>query len=282
MTRLSNRDKADALRALHHSDEVLLLPNIWDPVGALLLEDLEFPAVATASAAVSGARGVLDGEYLPFAIVLDTLRRISAAVQVPVTADIERGYADTLGELKENIHALLDVGVVGINIEDSTGDGESFLSIDAQCERIRACCDAANDDGVPLVINARIDVFMSAPGNRSRDEITTEAIARGRAYADAGADCVYPIGAGDAPTLEAIVGSVAVPVNAYLSRRSIPIDAMRAVGVRRISLGPGFLRSSLGALRRAAIALRDEGSSDALFVDALDEAETLRLLRGKG
>ena len=117
--RNSQKEKAQQFLQLHHSGKMLVLPNIWDPLGALLLEELEYPAVATASASVAYSNGFNDGENIPFIQLIDLLKRIVESVDIPVTADIESGYAGNDADLQENIKKLLATGIVGINIEDT-------------------------------------------------------------------------------------------------------------------------------------------------------------------
>lgn len=246
---------------LHHAQRLLVLPNVWDAGGARLLAGLGYPAVATASASVAFSLGYDDGELITFGSMLAAVHRIAAGVDIPVSADIERGYADTRADLANNIHRVLRAGAVGINIEDSTVEGGPLRPIDDQCERIRTVRRAATDSGIPLVINARTDVFLS---HVSRDESTNirEAVERANRYAEAGADCIYPIGTGDLKTLEQLRGAIAAPLNVFASADTAPLRQLEAAGINRVSIGPGLFRASLTAMREVAVQLRDYGSYD--------------------
>src|SRR5882757_6609380 len=135
--KISQKEKAELFHRLHHAGEMLVFPNIWDPLGAALLEGLGYPAIATASAAIAYSNGYDDGENIPFADLLSLLKRITNAVNIPVTADIETGYASNNDELKQNIELLLETGIVGINFEDSDKMTNKLLPIEIQCEKIK-------------------------------------------------------------------------------------------------------------------------------------------------
>jgi len=250
--------RAETFRELHHAPRLLLLPNVWDPLGARILAGLGYPAVATASAAVANSLGRNDGERIPFSEMLRVIEAIAASVEVPVSADIESGYADDVDDLHENVRQVIRAGAVGINLEDSPAEGSQLRPVEVQCRRIRAARLAADGEGIPLVINARIDVFLTGGGNRKRK--IAEAVERGRAYVDAGADCLYPIGPGDVETLGTIRQETAAPVNAYAHAGTAPIPDLEAAGVGRLSLGPNLLRAAYTTLRDVAQDLLDRGT----------------------
>ena len=131
----SQKSKAEIFRGLHHS-EMLVLPNIWDSLGAALLEKLAYPAIATASASIALVNGYNDGENIPFTDLLVLLKKITSSVNIPVTADIESGYANTNTELQKNIELLIETGIAGINIEDSDKKNNTLFPTEIQCERI--------------------------------------------------------------------------------------------------------------------------------------------------
>jgi 2-methylisocitrate lyase-like PEP mutase family enzyme len=185
----SQQEKADLLYQLHHSGKLLILPNVWDSLGAMLLQDLGYTAIATASAAVAFTNGYDDGEHISFRELLVVLKKIEGSVIVPVTADIETGYAENDLQLKDNILQLLDTGIAGINIEDTDKQTGSLRPLKEQCNRIRLIKDTCAETGSELFINARTDVYLW----NSIENKLEETIQRGLAYKDAGADCFYPI-----------------------------------------------------------------------------------------
>jgi len=259
--RVRQAQKARALLELHRGPRMLVLPNVWDPLGARMLEVLGFPAVATASSSVAYSLGYLDGEHVGFETMLGVIERIASCVSVPMTADIERGYSETLDGLAANIRRVIDAGAVGVNLEDSTFEGGPLRAIEEQAERIRAVRDAADGEGVPIVINARIDTYLSRVGNSDKERLA-ETIARGRAYADAGASCLYPITLDDIDSLKRLRAETGAPINVYARKGTPPMLELEAAGVARLSLGPGLQRASVAAIKRVAEELLRYGSYD--------------------
>jgi 2-methylisocitrate lyase-like PEP mutase family enzyme len=220
-----------------------VLPNVWNPIGARILESEGYPAVATASAAVSAAMGYADGERIRRSTLLDVLSRISRSVAIPVTADIEAGFGASLEELRETIRLVLEAGVVGVNLEDSLVEGGSRRSIAEQSERLQVTRDVADACGVPLVINARIDGFLmeGAPRGEALDDATE----RARAYSAAGADSIYPIGPCDEDTVRALRDRIDHPINILAGSHALPLDVYREIGIERVSFGPFVFRAQV-------------------------------------
>ncbi|MGH2569580.1 MAG: isocitrate lyase/PEP mutase family protein [bacterium] len=264
-------DRAQTLRDLHRGPDLLILPNVWDPLGARMLAALGFPAVATASASVAFSLGYDDGQRIRIETMLDVIRRIAAAVAVPVTADLESGWAVDAGEVAANVRRAMRAGAAGINLEDSVVEGGALLPIEQQCARLRAVVRMAREDGIPLVVNARTDVFLR--GGRPRPDLVAEAIERGIAYREAGADCFYPIGAGDVPTLAPIRDAVQLPLNVLATASTAPLHDLRAAGVARVSFGPGLLRVAVTAMRSAVESMRRTGTYEAFTDGVLTSGE---------
>jgi 2-methylisocitrate lyase-like PEP mutase family enzyme len=256
-SRTTLRERAAMLLALHTRGSLLILPNVWDPIGARILQAKGYPAVATASAAISASLGFMDGERIKRATLIEMVARIARSVDVPVTADIEAGYAGDASELDETIRAVIDAGVVGVNIEDGLGDGGALRSMDDQCARVAAVREAAARRGLHLVINARIDSFYVSSAFASIGEAMADAIERAGAYAKAGADCVYPLGPGDEETVRKLRSSVTSPINILWTPRAAPLPVLESIGVNRVSFGPFIQRSLLRKFVDIADALRD-------------------------
>ncbi len=180
--------KAERLRALHRGDRILVLPNIWDPGGARMMEWLGYPAVATASAAIAYSLGYDDGQRITLDAMVEAVGRVARAVRVPVTADMEWGFAEQPAEVAANMRRVLRAGAVGINLEDSIREGEVLFPLEFQCERIRAVREMARQEGVPLVINAPTDVFWASVLGTEAERFD-EAVRRARAYLEAGGGC---------------------------------------------------------------------------------------------
>jgi 2-methylisocitrate lyase-like PEP mutase family enzyme len=245
---------ADVLRGLHRTGEPLLLPNAWDAASARAVESAGFPVVATTSGGVSLALGYADHQQTPSAEMLAAVARIARAVSVPVTADLEAGYGLAPGDLVER---MLAAGAVGLNFEDTDHDAPAPGLVDAgqQADRIAAIRDAATAAGVPVVINARIDVYLVG---RGEDD---EALARGRRYLDAGADCVYPIGLQDEGRIRALVEALDAPVNVMARKGAPTVERLAELGVRRVSWAGGIFRRTMAAATELIESLRPDRTS---------------------
>lgn len=255
--------KAQTLLALHSNGKMLVLPNVWNPIGARVLERKGYPAVATASAAISASLGYRDGENLLRSTMIDVVGRIARSVNVPVTADIEAGYADSLAALRETTEMAIESGVVGVNLEDSLRGEGALRAIDEQCARIAAMREAASRKGVHLVINARVDSFLS-PSFTTTEDAIDEAAIRAKAYAGAGADCIYPIGPGDAETVRALRDRIESPINILASPTAAPLNQLREIGVNRVSFGAFVFRACLRAFVDTVDSVAAGGGYDCL------------------
>lgn len=250
---MSQAAKAQQLLSLHNNGKLLILPNVWNPIGARMLQAKGYPAVATASAAISESLGYSDGEQLKLDTMLDMVTRIVRSVDLPVTADFEAGYADTIEDLQKNISRLLDTGAVGINFEDSFDDSAHLRPIPTQVERIKAVREVAERRGVHLVINARADSFF-AEGFSSDEERIEDVVTRLNAYTQAGADCVYPVGRGDKETLTILRKRLTAPINVLATAKTASLNELQALGINRVSFGPYIFRSLLAKMS----AMQDE------------------------
>lgn len=255
--------KEDAFHQLHRNGTPLLLPNIWDPLGAALLKDIGYPAVATSSSAMALSNGYRDGEKLPFADLLKILKRITTTVDIPVSADIERGYAASDKQLAVHIKQLIDTGITGINYEDSMHGATGLLPAEQQAESIAAIRKAADAAGSKLFINARVDVYIKG-GTMSADEKLSEALRRGKAYKEAGADGLYPIMLKDRHHIETLVKQIGLPLNLTLAPGIPDLAALKSIGVARVSLASGFLRHAVHSMKDlAGQVLKGEAWADA-------------------
>ncbi|MEB2313652.1 MAG: isocitrate lyase/phosphoenolpyruvate mutase family protein [Sorangiineae bacterium] len=263
MTSSNQLEQAGRFRQMHRGAAPLLLANAWDAGSARLIERLGLPAVATTSGGVAWALGYRDGERAPLDEVLGVTARIVRAVAVPVTADLETGYGESLGELAETIRRAIEAGVVGVNIEDSRPGHGARRSAEEAAERVAAAREASEDAGVPIVINARVDEWMTE-SDAPEAERLERATARARAYLEAGADCIFPIGLSAPSTLRALVRSLAAPVNVIGGPSSPTLAELGALGVARVSLGTRLSALALGAVDGALRAVLETGRFDAL------------------
>ena len=257
------QEKAKQFYNLHHSGRLLILPNIWDCLGANLLESLHYPAIATASASVAFTNGYDDGQRISFDSVLALLKKIASSVSIPVSADIESGFAENDLQLEENTKRLLATGIVGINIEDTDKKTNSILPVETQCEKIKLIKKVSQAVGVPLFINARADVYLRGKDFDSPESKFEEALKRGRAYKAAGADCFYPIGMTRQEDIKRMVKQLQMPVNVITIPGIPELNVLNEIGVARVSLGPSFLKIAIKAMKNLALKLQNlEGLSD--------------------
>ena len=255
-------EKAARLRALHGDGRVLVLPNAWDAPSAAVIERAGAAAIATSSAGVAWTLGYPDGERLTRDEMLEAVGRIAAAVDVPVTADVEAGYGPAPSDVAATVAGTIGAGAVGINLEDSAAPGELF-SADAQAARIHEARNAAVAAGTPsFVINARTDVYLRQIGEpETRFDAVVE---RGEAYAAGGADCLFVPGLLDLETLEALVGVSPIPVSVLARPGGPTIAELASTGVRRVSVGPAISEAVYALAGRAARELLEYGTYGSL------------------
>jgi len=270
------RKKAEAFRALHTGTGAVLLSNVWDVASARIIEEAGFPAIATTSAGIAFTQGFPDGQKIPADRMIAAVAYIASAVHVPVTAGVEAGYGQRPEDVTRTAHNVIDAGAVGMNFEDATGDADHPLTeLTLQLERIRAVRETAEELRVPLVLNARTDVYLLQVGDPSRRY--DQAVRRVAAFRDAGADCVFVPGVRDAETIGRIVADLKCPVNILGVPGSPSVPELVKLGVKRISLGSGPMRSSLGFLRRLAEEVKTSGTYK-LMEGAPSHAEMNKLI----
>ncbi|MER5219870.1 isocitrate lyase/PEP mutase family protein [Streptomyces flaveus] len=270
------RDRALAFRSRHVPGRPLVLPNAWDATSARIVEDAGAAAVATTSAGLAWALGTADGDRLDRDRALGAVARIAEVVRVPVTADIESGYArDSVG-VGDTIRAVIAAGAVGVNIEDALyGSGEGPLRpVAEQAERLAAARKAADAAGVPLFVNARIDTFLRGAGGV---DLTLE---RAAAFLAAGADGIFVPGVVDPVTVKALADGIDAPLNVMAGPGAPPVAELAALGVARVSIGSGISQAVHAVVRRAARELLGTGTYESL-AEGLDYGE-LNALLGSG
>ena len=234
---------ADRLRELHYAGEMLVLPNVWDAASAKIVAEAGFPAVATASAAISAMLGYPDGEGAPWQEMFAAAGRVARVVLVPVTVDAEAGYGM---EPRELVDRLLEIGAVGrCNLEDTDHRAGGLANAGAHAGRLAAIRGAADDAGVPIVVNAHADTFLPGSGVPEQERVA-EAVRRGRLYLEAGADCIYPIGVSDERDIATLVAEVPGPINGNTRPGGLNLAKLRELGVARVSSRPPVLSSGAG------------------------------------
>jgi 2-methylisocitrate lyase-like PEP mutase family enzyme len=238
--------RCDLLRSLHRPGDPLLLPNAWDVATARAVVAAGYPVVATTSGGVAGALGYQDHEGAPADEMLAAAARIARGVDVPVTVDAEAGYGMEPAEL---VDALRSVGAAGCNLEDTDHADESLRQPDRHAQWLAAVRQAASKDGYPLVINARVDVFLApffaGAGPGTQIELVPEALQRAQAYLQAGADCVYPIGLWETDALRHFMSEVVGPVNVLRLPQAPSVAELAALGVARVSWATLLYRDAI-------------------------------------
>ena len=258
----SQHAKAATLRSLHE-DGIFVLPNAWDAGSAAMIAAAGATVIATTSAGVSWSLGRPDGQNLSREEAVDAIARIAATVGLPVTADVEGGYGCAPDAVAATVTAVIGAGVVGINLEDSGAPGGGLFDAAAQAGRIRAARAAAAAAGLPeLVINARTDVFLFAIGEP--EGRLDDVLARASAYAEAGADSLFVPGLLDLGTLAELTRKVSLPVNVMAGPGAPDVAALRAAGVRRVSLGQAVTQAAYTLARKAAAEALSSGTYDAI------------------
>src|SRR3954470_6139027 len=238
--------RCDLMRSLHRAGAPLLLPNAWDVATARAVVAAGFPVVATTSGGVAATLGYEDHEGAPGDEMLAAAARIARGVEVPVTVDAEAGYGMEPGEL---VAALRSVGAAGCNLEDSDYTAGTLRDPDRHAEWLGAVRQAASADGYPLVINARVDVFLgpflAGAGAGTQEELVPEALRRANAYLEAGVDCVFPIALGGADALRRFPSEVRGPVNVVSLPHAPSLAELAALGVARVSWGVLLYRDAI-------------------------------------
>ena len=250
--------RAELLRELHGGG-ILVLPNAWDAASAALIARAGAPAIATTSGGVAWSVGRPDGHGLTRAEMVEQVRRIVAAVDVPVTADVEGGYGPDPEDVAATLEAVVAVGAVGVNLEDSRAPGGPLFEVAAQAARVAAGRAAAARAGLPeLVINVRTDVFLfgiGAPEGRLAD-----VLARAEAYAEAGADSLFVPGLVDLDTVAELVKASPLPINVMAGPDAPTIAEFAAAGVRRVSMRTSIAQAAYSLAQRAAAELLTDGT----------------------
>ena len=287
----TQREKAERLRGLHLGGGILVLPNAWDAMSARVFESCGFGAVATTSAGIAYALGYPDGERLTRDEIAEATARVARAVEVPVSADVEAGYGPSPEAAAETARAVIEAGAVGLNLEDAADpappgagaqDGADALplaDLEAQLEKILAVVEAGREAGVPLVVNARTDLYWRSVGEPERR--FSETVRRANAFLEAGADCTFVPGVNDTGTISALAREIRGPLNVLAGPGMPPAPELAALGVRRISVGSGPTRAAMGLVRRMGRELLEEGTYASIVEGAIPYPEANGLFSGE-
>jgi 2-methylisocitrate lyase-like PEP mutase family enzyme len=243
------KQRAETLLALHQPGNPVVLPTVWDAWSARLAVDAGFVALTVGSHPMADSVGKADQEGMSFDDVVTRVTQITSAVDVPVSVDIESGYAEPATRL---ITGLLEAGAVGLNIEDTVhSEGGRLRSSSEHAELVGALRKAADASGVHVVVNARTDLFLRQDGDEA--DRVDRAVARLKEAADAGADVLYPVGRHDRETLRRLASELLLPINAIALPDQDDPASFGPLGVGRISFGP-FWQRALSAYSKEMLA----------------------------
>ena len=271
--------KADTLRELHHGDHAVVFPNVWDATSARVVEELGYPAVATTSAGIANMLGYADGQNISRDEMLSIVSLIARVVKVPVTADMEAGYADTADQMHETASALIYAGAVGLNLEDSEENESRLIELPLYLEKIAALREAGAKLGVRLVLNARTDAYWwkgAQPATR-----LSETVKRANAFRQAGADCIFVPGLKDLNDIRTFLKESPGPLNVLGGPGAPSIPELESAGVRRVSIGSGGYRTAIGIMQKVARQLKEQGTYELINEHAIPFALSQLLQRSQ-
>lgn len=276
---MDQTQKAEAFGRLHRTGKVLVLPNAWDVPSARVFEDAGFPAVATSSAGLAVSLGFPDGESIGIDLMLSAVRRIAGVLAVPLSADMVGGFGRSDEEVAGSVKKMVEAGAVGLNIEDFVHKTHAMVPMEVQVKKVETLVKLKSATGIPFVINARTDALRYHGGDDNAK--MEEAIRRAKAYRDAGADCVYPMGLVEKEGISRFVDEVRFPTNVMVREGLPSVAELQALGVARVSFGPSASYAAMGLLKRAAKEVLEKGTYGLLVEGAInfDELNSLAVPR---
>jgi len=259
----TQKELAEHFQQLHTSEKLLVLPNAWDAGSAVIFEKTGFQAVGTTSAGIAYSLGYPDGEHISFENIVDCSKKILKRTTVPISVDIETGFGDSPESIQSNVKQIIELGAVGINIEDGIIAPETgLIDLELQIERIKAIAELKHELDIPFVINARTDVYWLGVGEE-KDRLSL-AVGRARAYTTAGADCIFIPGILQLETIKTLVNEIPLPINLIATPEGLSPSELEALGVSRLSLGSGPVRATLALTQTIAKELK-QGSFDTML-----------------
>jgi len=263
----TQKEKAEMFLKFHHDKEILVLLNSWDAGSSKLIEACGYKAIATTSMGIAASYGYPDCQIIKFSEMIEAIKGIVNAVQVPVTADIEGGYGSNLNEIIDSVKKIIETGIVGINIEDSIDLNPELIDKMEFCERISAIRALSDSLGFHLVINARTDSFYTSSDSVRKK--LSESIIRGNKYREAGADCIFIQPVWEKETISTLVKEINAPVNILSNPGNwggIPpsVRELQDLGVARLSLGSGLMKATLALIKKVADELSEKGTYNIL------------------
>jgi len=247
-------------KAMHQQDELLLIGNVWDVLSAIILQQSGFKAIATTSWGIANTMGYQDGEHISFDDLLKVVEKIIAAVDIPVSVDVEAGFSNDHNIVAENVLAIANLGAVGINIEDSFKDGSGLKTIDEQSELISGIRAKLNENGYQdFFINARIDTYFQL------QEPQSETIERANAYVNSGANGVFVPGINQSHDIKALVEAIDAPINVLSLPDLTDVTLLNALGVKRFSIGNALSDSVIAFIEQQSQQVLSSQNTTSLY-----------------
>ncbi len=262
------KEKAELFLKYHHDKEILVLLNSWDTGSSKLVEASGFKAIATTSMGIAASLGYPDCQVIQLSEMIEVIKGIVNAVQVPVSVDIEAGYGNNINEIIDSVKKIIATGIVGINIEDSIDLNPILIEEMEFCERLSAIRALSDSLGFHLVINARTDSFYTSSG--SQQEKLHESIKRGNKYREAGADCIFVQPVWEKETISTLVKEINAPINILVNPTigaglPLSVSELQDLGVARLSLGSGLMKATLALIKKVADELSGKGTYNILL-----------------
>lgn len=255
-------NKLTQFKNLHYQKELLFLPNAWDVVSALVLEQVGFKAIGTTSYGVANSLGYTDGQKIKFDDILALVRKLVRAVKVPITVDVESGYSNNIDDIASNILIIADLGCSGINIEDSLKDEVGLSDTPKQCDLIHAIRSKLEANGFgDFFINVRTDTFLQI------SDPLDETIERAISYVNSGASGIFVPGLYKINEIERVVSSISVPLNLMSLPNLTNANILSDIGVKRFSLGYAFSEATVSFIEKSAQKIFTERNTHELYSD---------------
>ncbi len=274
-------EKSRKLRELVRAPEILVMPGAYDVLSARLFEQMGFQAIQCTSGGIAAALGYPDGEVMSREQTVEATGQIVKAVSLPVNADAERGYGDEK-EIGKTVRGLIAAGTAGMNLEDGAGGKQGgargLVELSDQLRKIAAVMETKRALGSEFFLNARVDALMVMTDDPKK--ALDEAIRRGNAYAEAGGDCIFFMHAVSRDVISRLAKEVKAPISVLAGPQTPSVAELQDLGVARVSYGSAFLKAAIGATKRLASEIREQGTTTALK-DAMQTPEIAALVAGK-
>ncbi len=261
--------QARHFKSQHRLGNFFVIPNAWDVPSARIFEEAGFTSIATSSAGMLVSLGYHDGESIPKREFVSAVKRITMALNVPLSVDMVSGFGRSPSQVVKSVMGILEAGAVGVNIEDVDFARDGLVDPEIQSRKIAALLTLKEETGIPFVINARTDAFSRRSGVDLESSLE-EAIIRSERYIEAGADCVYPMGLADIASISHFVNSVKFPINVMIRKGLPQISDLKKLGVTRLSFGPSASYAAMGLLLRIGKEILERGNFSDLIEGAIN------------